>query len=102
MKEKKRPLPTEPVFTDEKGASPRPGRVTKRFKKSVRKVKLSDWEDLHFHSLRHTTASWLTMEGIPKQVIATVLGHATTRMTERYSHLAPDAVEEGMRDVFEK
>lgn len=41
------------------------------------------------------------MKRIPKQVIAKVLGHATTRMTERYSHLAPDAVEEGMRDVFE-
>lgn len=102
LKEKKQPTSNEPVFTDEKGASPRPGRVTKRFKKYVRKAKLPDREELHFHSLRHTTASWLTMEGIPKQVIAKVLGHATTRMTERYSHLAPDAVEEGMREVFGK
>ena len=41
------------------------------------------------------------MEGVPKQIIAKVLGHSSTRMTERYSHLSPDAVEDGMREVFE-
>jgi len=100
MKESQRAIPNDPVFTDENGNVPRPDRVTKRFKFYVRRAKLQDREDLHFHSLRHTTASWLTMEGVPKQVIAEVLGHTSTRMTERYSHLAPDAVEEGMKKVF--
>lgn len=67
-------IPNDPVFTDEKGNLPRLDRVTKRFKFYVRRAKLQDREDLHFHSLRHTTASWLTMEGVPKQVIAEVWG----------------------------
>jgi integrase len=43
-----------------------------------------------FHTLRHTFASWLVQRGVPLVTVARLLGHATTAMTERYSHLAPD------------
>jgi len=100
MHEAQNPIPNESVFTDDNRESPRPDRVTKRFKKYVRKAKLKDREDLHFHSLRHSTASRLMMDGAPKKVIADVLGHTTTRMADKYSHLAPGATQRAMEESF--
>jgi integrase len=45
-----------------------------------------------FHSLRHTFASWLVQRGTSIYEVAKLMGHSTIRMTERYSHLAPDTV----------
>ena len=54
-----------------------------------------------FHVLRHTHGSTLAMRGVPMQVIATQLGHADTRMTERhYAHLAPNYVADTIRANF--
>ena len=51
-----------------------------------------------FHILRHTAASHNVMAGVPLGVVATNLGHADTRMTERhYAHLAPSYVAEQLR-----
>jgi len=44
-----------------------------------------------FHSLRHSYASWAVMSGIPLFVVSRALGHKTTQMTERYSHLSPSS-----------
>jgi integrase len=46
-------------------------------------------EGASFHSLRHTAASWLAMEGVDLFAIGQILGHKTPRMTARYAHLAP-------------
>jgi integrase len=43
-----------------------------------------------FHTLRHTFASWLAMQGESLITLKDLLGHKTTAMTERYSHLIPD------------
>jgi len=43
-----------------------------------------------FHDLRHTFASNLVMQGVPIFTVSKLLGHASTVMTERYAHLAPD------------
>lgn len=40
-----------------------------------------------FHSLRHTFASWLAIDGVPILVIAELMGHRSLEMTKRYSHL---------------
>lgn len=43
-----------------------------------------------FHTLRHTFASWLAIDGVPLLVIADLMGHKTLEMTLRYAHLCPD------------
>ena len=55
---------------------------------------------LHFHSLRHTAGSWLSMRGVPIQQIRSILGHSTSRVTERYSHLAPETLDRAMEETF--
>ena len=47
---------------------------------------------ISFHILRHTYASRLARNGVPMPVIAAQLGHADTRMTERYAHLSASYV----------
>jgi len=49
-------------------------------------------DDVVFHSLRHSAASWAVLAGVPLHVVAKLLGHSTTAMTERYSHLSPHHV----------
>ena len=44
-----------------------------------------------FHTLRHTYCSWQAQKGTPLFTIARLVGHKTTAMTERYSHLCPQA-----------
>ena len=47
------------------------------------------------------TGSTLAMRGVPLGVIATQLGHADTRMTEKhYAHLAPSYVADTIRAQF--
>lgn len=51
-----------------------------------------------FHILRHTYASQLAMNGTPMPVIAALLGHADTRMTEKhYGHLSPSYIADTLR-----
>ena len=47
-------------------------------------------EDFTFHDLRHTYASHLAMEGVPLYTIGQLLGHKSSKMTERYAHLSPN------------
>ena len=44
--------------------------------------------DFRFHDLRHSTASYLAMQGANPMEIAEVLGHRTMQMVKRYSHLS--------------
>ena len=43
------------------------------------------------HSLRHTFASHLAINGTPILAIKTLMNHSSLEMTMRYAHLAPDA-----------
>lgn len=45
-------------------------------------------EEVTFHTLRHTYASWLVMRGVSLSAVQELLGHASVRQTERYAHLA--------------
>jgi integrase len=41
------------------------------------------------HTLRHTFASWLAMQGEPFITIQKLMGHSNIEMTLRYAHLSP-------------
>lgn len=41
------------------------------------------------HVLRHTTASWMAIAGVPMLEICKILGHSSMQVTMRYAHLAP-------------
>ena len=43
-----------------------------------------------FHTLRHTFASWLALQGETILTIKELLGHKTLAMTARYAHLMPE------------
>lgn len=43
-----------------------------------------------FHTLRHTYASWLVQAGVSLYAVQRLMGHKSIKMTERYSHLAPE------------
>jgi integrase len=48
-------------------------------------------EGLDLHALRHTTGSWLALQGIHPNVIKTVMRHSTITLTmDTYGHLLPD------------
>lgn len=71
--------------------------VTKRFKFYIRKAGLDD--HLHFHSLRHTFASWLVREGAPIYEVQRLLGHSSTKVTEMYAHLRPQQLQQTVNRI---
>ena len=71
--------------------------VSRSFDRTVHELGFNDdVEDrkqrVCFHSLRHTCASWMVEAGAPLYVVKAQLGHESMSMTERYSHLSPDAM----------
>jgi site-specific recombinase XerD len=65
------------------------------FEKAIIKAGI---EGFHWHDLRHTFASRLTMAGVGLRAVQDALGHKSVAMTVRYSHLAPDF----LQDVVDK
>jgi integrase len=48
-------------------------------------------DEVAWHTLRHTFASWLVLRGVSLRIVQDLLGHASIRQTERYAHLVPNA-----------
>jgi len=52
------------------------------------------------HTLRHTFASHLVMKGTPLLVVQKLLNHKELETTARYAHLAPDAGETSVMELW--
>lgn len=55
-------------------------------------TKAAKLPDLRWHDLRHDFASQLVMKGAPLFTVQKLLGHANSRMTQRYAKLAPSTL----------
>ena len=76
------------------------GRPIKSLKGSFGKaVKRAGLEDVTFHTLRHTYASWAVMSGMPLNELMEILGHSSINMVLRYAHLSPEHLRKGMEQV---
>ena len=53
-------------------------------------VAAAQLDDVTFHTLRHTFASWAVMRGVALKELQELLGHSSLAMTMRYAHLAPE------------
>ena len=62
--------------------------VSKGFRYYANKAALD--KRLHFHSLRHTFASWLVAEGVSLYEVQKLMGHSSISITQTYSHLQPE------------
>ncbi|MFG5779208.1 tyrosine-type recombinase/integrase [Comamonas sp. J-3] len=65
-------------------------------------LKSAGIEEFRFHDLRHTTASYLAMDGASLLSISKVLGHQSVKMSERYAHLTPSHIDDVVRSMNEK
>ncbi len=72
-------------------------RVSMKFKRSIRKAGLDD--AIHWHSLRHSFASWLVQRSVSLYEVQKLLGHTSIRVTEIYSHLLPDNLQDSIRKL---
>jgi integrase len=77
--------PDGPVFLS------RYGRPMKSFRTAWEAArKAAKLEDVHFHDLRHSFASFLVANGIATKALMELMGHRTEKMVHRYSHLTDE------------
>lgn len=81
------------------GDRARPYEIRKSWNRALRVAKV---EDFRFHDLRHSTASYLAMNGATLSEIAEVLGHKTLQMVKRYAHLSEAHTTRVVRSMNEK
>lgn len=87
----------EYVFFNSEGGKLTHETTSKPLKRAVLKAGLD--RSLHFHSLRHTFATWATQSGVPLHFVSKLLGHSTTRMTEKYSHYATETIHDMLNGI---
>ena len=57
------------------------GEISCAYGNAVANAKL---DDVNFHTLRHTFASWAVMRGVSLKELQELLGHSSLAMTMRY------------------
>jgi integrase len=77
-----------------KGGMHREG-TSNRFKYYVQQNLWLD-QRMHFHSLRHTFASWLVQGHVPLMEVQKLLGHSSISTTEIYAHLLDDTLHDAV------
>ena len=85
------------VFPGRNGKSP--AGIIEAWKNAIERAGI---ENFHFHDLRHSTASYLAMNGASLGEIADILGHKTLQMVKRYAHLSDSHVAGVLQDMNKK
>jgi site-specific recombinase XerD len=86
------------VFVDALGRPIDGSRTSRLFKHYAEKAGLP--EQVKFHDLRHTCASWMVQRGRSLLEVQMMLGHSSVQMAQRYAHLAPDALRAAVDEAF--
>lgn len=90
---------------------PRVAVCSRRFRKAPKITIQDNWQrarnlagygHLHFHDLRHSSASEMINAGIDLYTVGAVLGHKDARSTKRYAHLATDALSAAIGRIGQK
>ena len=86
------------VFTSSKGLPYKYEDRTYR-RVFVNACKKAGIEDLRFHDLRHTFASWVAMNSKDIYAVQRLLNHKDLRMTKRYAHLTQQYLKEVVNSI---
>lgn len=96
---KPRTVPIHPALADAITRLPIPvgrNRIQQGFAQARAAVGM---DHVHFHDLRHSFASLLVGAGVPLYTAGLLLGHASTRTTQRYAHLADEHLRDAIRKI---
>lgn len=88
------PVRSEFVFARDNGNRLHWRTVSQKFKRYSRAAGLA--EEIHFHSLRHTAATWLVQEKVPIVFVKEILGHTSLKTTMIYAHAPPEYLSESL------
>jgi hypothetical protein len=77
-----------------RGNSGHIGSIKHSFTSACRKAGIGGFR---FRALRHTYARRLAMRGVHIRALQELLGHKTLAITQRYSHLAPEKVQNSVK-----
>ena len=58
-------------------------------------------KDIHFHTLRHSGATWYHLLGVDIRFIQAMLGHSRLDTTQIYTHVNPDSLKQAF-NITEK
>jgi integrase len=77
-------------------------RISKTFNRVVEELGLNEGitdprYKVVWHSLRHSYASWLVQSGVSLYTVQKMLGHSRINMTERYSHLHQENMQDAVK-----
>lgn len=89
---------SEPVVKGAGGGAAYPGALSAAFRRAARLARLPGW--VHFHTLRHTYASWLAASGAHPLALRDLLGHRDVTTTQVYAHLAPEHLRAAVSGAF--
>ncbi len=96
LQDRARVSKSEFIF-DHNGTAIRGDFLTKKLKSFIRKAGLN--QRLHFHSLRHTFATWLVQGTVSIYEVQKLLGHADISTTMIYSHLVSSELHDAVNKI---